>query len=547
MRSLDLRAIRDGARDGTLQEWLRGTGKRTLADRIDVVSQEENPPAESLYQVFWKDSNYARQMARIEAYTDDPRFLRAARRAVFSQNELACRIKERYRTIYLCGEGPFVLSRYACNTGYVGLGGPRVDFENGYVPSGVTLENVTYDIGKVYVEPACFDVSSVTRLPSYVFRKNMPLLDTLLNDAAERGNSQAQLVLAIACSQGTLGSTDRARGARWALKAAEQGLPEAQYHVAELCERRAPKVAELRSQDSKDWYASAFEGFAKRAKEGSAAAAASACVCCALGQGTRSDKRKASAFLKMAIELARDHDPLFLKPLASHVPSLRGLPRSPNLTKQLNASAASLQAKYYLAHRGEDPYLRKRMEMLTSLDFPLLEAVAENDGQFAYEMAQRIDSSPYLYSDSGDGIDWLVKSAEAGCSAGQYSLGMCYAEGNFVRRSDAQATSWLARAAEQGEAEAMFELGLLYSEMSRKQGMNPDHAADLFLESASWGVPNAMQMLAQCYASGTGVPVDNKKAAWWIREELLCYGASITRPGAPPGYKPRQVDQHGPS
>lgn len=62
---------------------------RRIRHHIDELVQEGELTPASLYDVLWKcDPSYASVLARLAPLTRDVRILRAARRGVFSQEEL---------------------------------------------------------------------------------------------------------------------------------------------------------------------------------------------------------------------------------------------------------------------------------------------------------------------------------------------------------------------------------------------------------------------------------------------------------------------------
>ncbi|MEO6529027.1 MAG: sel1 repeat family protein, partial [Gemmatimonadaceae bacterium] len=53
---------------------------------------------------------------------------------------------------------------------------------------------------------------------------------------------------------------------------------------------------------------------------------------------------------------------------------------------------------------------------------------------------------------------WYLKAADRGHAESQYALGMLYANGEGVSRSDGEAAKWLKKAAAQGNDRARQEL-----------------------------------------------------------------------------------------
>ena len=57
-------------------------------------------------------------------------------------------------------------------------------------------------------------------------------------------------------------------------------------------------------------------------------------------------------------------------------------------------------------------------------------------------------------------VEWVLKAAEQGLASAQYNLGCMYRDGHGVERSHVKAVEWFKKAAEQGDEDAMEELGL---------------------------------------------------------------------------------------
>jgi TPR repeat protein len=76
----------------------------------------------------------------------------------------------------------------------------------------------------------------------------------------------------------------------------------------------------------------------------------------------------------------------------------------------------------------------------------------------------RSDNDGLLSEDSPEAIERARNAAQQGDPTAQNSLGLRFASGHGVPRSDAEAVKWFRRAAQQGLAEAQFNLGnLVYS------------------------------------------------------------------------------------
>jgi localization factor PodJL len=111
----------------------------------------------------------------------------------------------------------------------------------------------------------------------------------------------------------------------------------------------------------------------------------------------------------------------------------------------------------------------------------------------------------------------LRAAALSGNAAAAYEVGMRFAEGRGVPRSNEEAALWLERAAKQGLVPAQFRLGGFY-EKGIGVKKNLATARDLYLAAARKGNGKAMHNLAVLYAEGIDGPADYASAAHWFRE-----------------------------
>jgi localization factor PodJL len=111
----------------------------------------------------------------------------------------------------------------------------------------------------------------------------------------------------------------------------------------------------------------------------------------------------------------------------------------------------------------------------------------------------------------------LRAAALSGDGAAAYEVGMRFAEGRGVPRSNEEAALWLERAAKQGLAPAQFRLGGFY-EKGLGVKKNLATARDFYLAAANKGNGKAMHNLAVLYAEGIDGPADYSNAGHWFRE-----------------------------
>lgn len=160
-----------------------------------------------------------------------------------------------------------------------------------------------------------------------------------------------------------------------------------------------------------------------------------------------------------------------------------------------------------------------------------------------------------------EGLEWLRKSAEAGCPDGQYALGLACEQGKGLPRDKAEALRLFRLAAEQGQTEAMMEAGRMLvsgdgceknedegfglieraaEEMEPKavllmgrrsvagkaKASDPAQAFAWFRLGAMLGMPESQYWLGRIYYEGQATPKDYDRAIQWLMES------------ASQGYKP---------
>ena len=135
--------------------------------------------------------------------------------------------------------------------------------------------------------------------------------------------------------------------------------------------------------------------------------------------------------------------------------------------------------------------------------------------------------------DSGDYQSAIAEwqpLAEAGQAAGQFGMGLIYANGFGVALDDAQALRWYQLAAEQKHADAQCNIAVMYA---NGWGV-PQSDAEAFKWyslAADQGVTLAQIAIAKMYSGGHGAAQDNVQAHKWfsIASELGDYNAASRR------------------
>ncbi len=157
---------------------------------------------------------------------------------------------------------------------------------------------------------------------------------------------------------------------------------------------------------------------------------------------------------------------------------------------------------------------------------------------------------------------WFLKSADAGDSEGQFSIGWCYHAGRGVEEDNLKAVSWLEKASTQGHARAHSFLGFMYAGCAQEPAnvdsvdddewpgceykdvsLDPEKAVEHMLASddESWakywlarksgsqyteilereaqtGDPTAQRVLGIKYLYGAGATQNTKTGAGWLQK-----------------------------
>jgi TPR repeat protein len=121
----------------------------------------------------------------------------------------------------------------------------------------------------------------------------------------------------------------------------------------------------------------------------------------------------------------------------------------------------------------------------------------------------------------------LVKRAEAGNAPAQFSLGLCYQEGEGVAKNEKEAISWYSKSAEQGNPLAQLKLARIHDHEFGFEPRDMSKAFSFYQKAAQQNNPEAQARLGHCYANGEGVQKDEKEAFKWFRRSA--------EQGYPPG------------
>src|SRR6266571_957049 len=186
----------------------------------------------------------------------------------------------------------------------------------------------------------------------------------------------------------------------------------------------------------------------------------------------------------------------------------------------------------------------------------------KGDAKAQYELGRAFFSGTLgVAKDKAEAVKWFRKAAEQNVADAQFSLGVCYANGQGVTKDDAEAVKWFRKAAEQNDARAQAALGVRYA---TGQGVaeNKGEAVKWYRKAAEQNVTDAQYNLGVCYDSGEGVAKDQVEAyKWWLlaarqgnddaKQNMTIVENKMTREQIAEGqrlardFKPRKVPSEG--
>lgn len=134
------------------------------------------------------------------------------------------------------------------------------------------------------------------------------------------------------------------------------------------------------------------------------------------------------------------------------------------------------------------------------------------------------DAETIYFCTQGDGMTratvrafrMFLRAAEAGHSAAQNYVGLCYLDGYGTHQDLAEAVRWFRTAAAQDNPSAQANLGTCYAD---GRGVAKDYAEAVrwYRMAAERGVAKAQTDLGVCYSTGSGVEQDFAEALRWFR------------------------------
>jgi len=369
-----------------------------------------------------------------------------------------------------------------------------------------------------------------------------------LKQAAQSGDSTAQLYLALSIRSGRGQEQNPAAALEWLKAASDSGLAAARvelgcqyqagrtlprdYAAAERLFRLAAEQGHPMGQNNlgnlylQGWGvpkdpAEAVRWFRKSAEQGEAIGQANLGWAYENGVGAERDRPSAELWTRKAAEQGLAYAQCAMGRMAEHQPRTGG--------NQAVAANYEVAAEWYLkaAQQGHAQAMFNLAELYNygKLDYNYPEAVkwyekAANRGLQAAAMQLGdlySENHPDFPANLTEAIRWYRVSAETGDQEAQYRLGCLLLDEKSGRQNRAEAEQWLNKAAESGFAEANIRLASL-------RNQSPDTVAasltrDELERAASRGEGQTRLILGKAYEEGVGGPIDSPAAArtyWWV-------------------------------
>ena len=134
--------------------------------------------------------------------------------------------------------------------------------------------------------------------------------------------------------------------------------------------------------------------------------------------------------------------------------------------------------------------------------------------QFKY--AEAMSEGMFPGKNFRDALPWYRKSAAAGCTQAIFKLGVFYYDGLGVKKDLRQAAKFFFQAARQGYVRAQYNLACLFETGEVTGKADPEAAFYWFQQAARGGDVTAQRRTGECYLNGTGVDRSVSNAEKWL-------------------------------
>ncbi len=226
---------------------------------------------------------------------------------------------------------------------------------------------------------------------------------------------------------------------------------------------------------------------------------------------------KARAFSILTKVTAREkYDPAALRMLADCYYGGFGCASDPDRMVQLLSRAARLgdaEAKAKLGFLYEYGRIVKEDKRKAAQLYKEAAQLGHPMGQFKY--AELLSGGKPSAETMKEAMQWYQKSADQHCAQALFKLGLIYFEGIGQKMDKPLAAQYFFEAARLGYPRAQYNLATMFAEGN---GLNKDLYAAFywFMQAAQRQDPVAQRRVAVCYAEGTGVDKNLVKAQEWL-------------------------------
>ena len=265
--------------------------------------------------------------------------------------------------------------------------------------------------------------------------------------AAKAGHAESQYLLGLSFLEGWDAPVDEKQGVVWIRKAAEAGFIEAAFELGE-CYNFGKGVRKNKNEADK-WYKKAVDVFKNIADSGSIEAQTTLALCYKHGLGVTKDLAEMAKYYKTAAEQG---DAFSQHTYADCLANGEGVER--NIEEALEWYQKAVD-------QGNEDAKKKLDELKKTIE----EEVAKSDNESAEDWLKQGKEAEEK-KEYTEAIKWYRHAATQGLAEAQYRLGLCYENGNGIRKNRKTAASWYQKAAEQGNENAKKNLKEL--ELSEK-------------------------------------------------------------------------------
>lgn len=134
--------------------------------------------------------------------------------------------------------------------------------------------------------------------------------------------------------------------------------------------------------------------------------------------------------------------------------------------------------------------------------------------QFKY--AEAMSEGQIPGKNLNDALVWYRKSAAGECPQAIFKLGVLYYDGLGVRQDKQRAVRLFFQAARRGYVRAQYNLACLFDEGTVNGKSDKEAAFYWFQQAARGGDVTAQRRVGECYLNGTGVDQSLSKAEQWL-------------------------------